>query len=196
MPDPRKRELLVDLMGYCLWRRNPFQSFFVNVGDGANGKTTWLRVMEELLGPDASAAESATGPLVPALRAAELEGKLANLCDDLPFDRPLAATGVLKMLTGEGEMTGERKFQAKFKFRFEGKLIANANRTPEVRDDTYAFWRRLIVVPWEITIPQGERDPHLIDALRGELPGNPEPRAARTGHGAVAPKRVRPRRRV
>ena len=171
MPDPKRRELLVDLMGYCLWRRNPFQSFFVNVGDGANGKTTWLRVLEELLGPDARAAESLQDLSSHRFAAAELEGKLANLCDDLPYDRPLAATGVLKVLTGEGELTGERKFQPKFKFRFDGKLIANANRTPEVRDDTYAFWRRLVVVPWEVTIPQGDRDPHLVDKLRAELPG-------------------------
>jgi len=170
-PDPKRRELIIDLMGYCLWRSNPFQIFVVNVGDGGNGKTTWLRVMEGLLGLDAIAAETLQALSSQRFAAAELEGKLANLCDDLPFDRPLQATGVLKMLTGEGQLSGERKFQAKFKFRFEGKLIANANRTPEVHDDTYAFWRRLIVVPWDVTIPAQERDPLLSEKLAAERPG-------------------------
>jgi P4 family phage/plasmid primase-like protien len=170
-PDPKRRELIVDLMGYCLWRKNPFQTFFVNVGDGANGKTTWMRVLGDLLGPDAVAAESLQNLSTHRFAAAELEGRLANLCDDLPYDRPLAATGVLKILAGEGEFTGERKFLPKFKFRFEGKLIANANRTPEVKDDSYAFWRRLVAIPWEITIPEAERDPALPDKLRAELSG-------------------------
>lgn len=170
-PDPARRRMVEDLMGYCLERRNRFQSFFVNVGDGANGKTTWMRVLKELLGPDAIAAESLQNLSTQRFAPAELDGKLANLCDDLPYDRPLAATGVLKILTGEGEFTGERKFLPKFKFRFDGKLIANANRTPEVRDDTYAFWRRLVAIPWEVTIPEAERDPVLVDRLLAELPG-------------------------
>lgn len=171
MPDPKRRELLVDIMGYFLWRRNPFQVMFICVGDGANGKTTWFRVIEAMLGPEAIATESLQSLASQRFATAELEGKLANLCDDLPFDKPIAATGILKILTGEGKLTAEKKFLPRFSFRFDGKLIANANQTPEVRDDTGAFWRRVIVIPWELVVPPEKRDPNLVEKLVAELPG-------------------------
>ena len=171
MPDPKRRELVIDVMGYCLWRSNGFHVFFVNVGDGANGKTTWLRVIEELLGPDAVATQSLQDLAHNRFSPAELDGRLANLCDDLPFDKEIRDTSALKMLTGEGKLKGERKGEALFGFRFDGKIIANANRTPEVRDDTYAFWRRVVVIPWQVTLVEGERDPRLVEKIRAELPG-------------------------
>ena len=88
MPDPKRRELLVDLMGYCLWRRNPFQSFFVNVGDGANGKTTWLRVLEELLGPDAIGRPRASRTSRPNGSRRRARGEARQ-----PLRRPARTTG-------------------------------------------------------------------------------------------------------
>jgi len=173
MPDERRRELLVDLMGYCLWRENPFQLFFVLVGDGANGKTTYGRVLGALLGKDAVSTLSLQQIGSNRFAGAELEGRLVNLCDDLPYDKPLAATGVLKVLTGGGTLTVERKHQHPFDLLFGGKLVSMANRTPPTQDDTYAFWRRAVVMPFEQVFPKDDprRDPLLFDRLVAELPG-------------------------
>jgi putative DNA primase/helicase len=170
-PDPEKRTLLIDLLGYCLWRRNPFQKFFVFTGDGANGKTRFLDVIHDLMGEEAVATESLQRLSADRFAAAELRGKLVNLCDDLPYEKRLDATGRLKSFTGEGIINVERKFAHPFKLRFEGKLISAANRTPPVSDDTYAFWRRAVVIPFPVTIPPEKRDPKLRDALRAEVPG-------------------------
>jgi P4 family phage/plasmid primase-like protien len=173
MPDERRRALLVDLMGYCLRRENPLQLFFVLVGDGANGKTTFGRVLAGLLGKDAVSTLSLQQVGSHRFAPAELEGRLLNLCDDLPYDRPLAATGVLKVLTGGGSMTVERKHQHPFELVFGGKLVSMANRMPPTEDDTYAFWRRAVVVPFEQVFPEDDprRDPGLADKLLAELPG-------------------------
>jgi len=175
-PDGRgekARELLVDLMGYALWRANPFQVFFVCVGDGANGKTTWGKVLQALVGRDAMSDLSLQQISSHRFAPAELDGKLVNLCDDLPYDKPLTATGALKILTGEGTMTVERKGQHPFAMRFDGKVIAMANRTPPTQDDTYAFWRRVVVFRFEQTFAVGDprRDPDLERKLLAELPG-------------------------
>lgn len=173
MPDDKKRELLVDLMGYCLWRDNPHHLFFVLVGDGANGKTTFGRVLSALLGKDAVSTLSLQQIGSNRFAGAELEGRLVNLCDDLPYDRPLAATGVLKVLTGGGSLTVERKHQHPFDLTFGGKLVSMANRLPPTEDDTYAFWRRAVVISFEQVFPHDDprRDPVLFDKLAAELPG-------------------------
>ena len=173
MPDERKRELLVDLMGYCLWRENPFQLFFVLVGDGANGKTTFGQALGALLGKEAVSTLSLQQIGANRFAAAELEGRLVNLCDDLPYDKPLAATGVIKVLTGGGSLTVERKHQHPFELVFGGKLVSMANRTPPTQDDTYAFWRRAVVIPFEQTFAKDDprRDPLLSGKLLAELPG-------------------------
>jgi putative DNA primase/helicase len=171
MPDERKAELLVDLIGYCLWRENPFQNFFVIVGDGANGKTRFINVIEDLLGPEAVSTESLQTISTQRFGPAQLEGRLANICDDLPHNQTLSGTGILKTLTGGGTIRAERKGKDPFKFRFGGKLINTANRLPEVDDDTYAFRRRPITIVFRETIPEEQRDPTLRDVLKDELPG-------------------------
>ncbi|MGI0150795.1 MAG: phage/plasmid primase, P4 family, partial [Thermoplasmata archaeon] len=171
MPDPQKAELLIDLIGYCLWRENPFQNFFVIVGDGANGKTRFINVIEDLLGPEAVSTESLQTISSQRFGPAQLEGKLANICDDLPHNQMLSGTGILKTLTGGGTIRAEKKGKDPFKFRFGGKLISTANRLPEVDDDTYAFRRRPITITFRVTFPEEARDPNLREALSQELPG-------------------------
>jgi putative DNA primase/helicase len=173
MPDEVKRERLVDLLGYCLWRRNKFQQWFLIVGDGANGKTVYLNVIQALLGPEAISTASMHDLSSDKWSPAELDGKLVNICDDLPYDRKLGASGILKTLTGEGTRQVQRKGEHPFTLRFEGKIISAANRTPETDDDTYAFWRRLILIEFEQVFAEDDprRDPLLMDKLRAELPG-------------------------
>ncbi len=173
VPDERRRALLVDLLGYCLRRDNPLQLFFVLVGDGANGKTTFGRVLEALFGRDAVSTLSLQQIGSHRFAGAELEGRMLNLCDDLPYDRPLAATGFLKVLTGGGSMMVERKHQHPFELNFGGKLVSMANRLPPTEDDTYAFWRRAVVFPFEQVFPEDDprRDPDLAEKLLAELPG-------------------------
>jgi putative DNA primase/helicase len=58
-----------------------------------------------------------------------------------------------------------------FKFDPEFKLWLVANDRPRVRGTDDAFWRRVRVIPLDITIPSGERDPKLSEKLRAEWPG-------------------------
>jgi putative DNA primase/helicase len=170
---PEKQRLLVDLLGYCLMPANPFHLFFVFVGDGGNGKTTFGKVVQALLGPEAVSTLTLQQVASNRFAPAELDGRLVNLCDDLPYNRPLEATGVLKMVTGEGTMTVEHKFQHPFNLRYGGKLISMANRTPPTNDDTVAFWRRAVVIPFDATFLEDDprRDPALEERLVAERSG-------------------------
>ncbi len=50
------------------------------------------------------------------------------------------------MLTGEDEICADRKFRDPTCSKNYTKLIFSADELPEVINQTYAFWRRWIVV--------------------------------------------------
>src|SRR5205085_409221 len=52
-------------------------------------------------------------------------------------------------------------------------LFLATNHRPEIRDATEAIWRRVIEVPFAVTIPEDERDANLPERLRepAELSG-------------------------
>jgi phage/plasmid-associated DNA primase len=50
-------------------------------------------------------------------------------------------------------------------------VIVAANHKPEVRGTDKGIWRRIKIVPWEVSIPDAERDPHLPRKLETELEG-------------------------
>ncbi len=46
-----------------------------------------------------------------------------------------------------------------------------ANHKPQVKDLSYGFWRRILMVPFTRNFGKEERDPHLAEKLKTELPG-------------------------
>ena len=50
-------------------------------------------------------------------------------------------------------------------------VIVAANHKPEVRGTDKGIWRRIKIVPWEVMIPDAERDPKLPEKLETELEG-------------------------
>jgi putative DNA primase/helicase len=114
------------------------------VGDGANGKSTYLSVLKALLG-----AENVSGRPIQdfgqdRFAAADLFGKLANICADLPPNE-LKYTGNFKMLTGGDIIKAEYKFKRPFYFVSYAKLIFSANQIPDTEDESDAYYRRWVI---------------------------------------------------
>src|SRR5207249_4861041 len=58
-----------------------------------------------------------------------------------------------------------------FEFQPTWKIFLAANHRPTVRGTDHAVWRRIKLVPFEVTIPKDEQDKHLLTKLRAEWPG-------------------------
>jgi putative DNA primase/helicase len=58
-----------------------------------------------------------------------------------------------------------------FKFKPTHKLVLQTNHKPRVQGTDEGIWRRLLLIPFNETIPDGERDRDLADKLRAEAPG-------------------------
>jgi putative DNA primase/helicase len=142
---PEDVELLIEIPAYCLWREYLIQKAFMLVGDGANGKSTYLQLLQKFLGSENTCSVSLQELEHNRFASANLYRKLANIYADLP-SVALQNPGVFKMLTGGDVVKAEKKFKDFFFFVNHAKLLYSANRVPYVADESEAFFRRWIII--------------------------------------------------
>lgn len=166
---PEDVPVLQEIAGYCLWRDYFIHKAVMLIGEGANGKSTFLELLRAMLGNH----NVSTIPLQEfesnRFALASLYGKLANIYADLS-DTALRKTGLFKMLTGGDTISAEFKFRDKFYFKNYAKLIFSCNKVPRTPDDTTAFFRRWIIVnfPNQFTDDNPKTDKNLIQKLTTE----------------------------
>jgi len=161
------KNLLFEIFGYCLIPGNKYQKAFMFVGDGANGKSTVLSLLKEFLGSDNVSSIALQDFDGNRFAASQLVGKLANICADIPKN-PLRYSGKFKMLTGGDTITVERKFRDPVQLVNQAKLIFSANELPEINDQTYAFWRRWILIEFTNKFEGSKKDPEILNKLTTE----------------------------
>lgn len=158
-----------EIIGFCLFKAYPVQKAFMFIGEGANGKSTLLNLIRAFLGKKNVSSVSLQDFDGNRFAASALYGKLANLYNDVS-DKALHQTGRFKMLTGDDQITAEHKFKDGFQFVNYAKLLFSANKLPESRDDTDAFYRRWVFLNFpnkfegDKVIPQAE----LLEKMTAE----------------------------
>lgn len=166
--DPQVRALLEEAIGYCFYRRNELGKAFILIGDQANGKSTFLDMIQKLLGED-NISSLDLGELGDRFKTAELFGKLANIGDDIGDEFIPNAAVFRKLVTGE-RVNVERKGQDPFEFNNYAKMLFSANNIPRIKDKTGAVQRRLVIVPFDakFTSDDPDFDPYIKYKLRDQ----------------------------
>ena len=158
------RTLPYELVGASMRGEVSDQKAVLLVGAGENGKSTLLSAIVAFLGHDNVSTLALQRLEIDKFAVVRLLGKLANICTDLPSDH-LASTSTFKALTGGDQMTAERKFQGSFEMRPFARLLFSANFYPQSKDNSRAFFRRWLVLPFETTIEPQERIDKFVDQL-------------------------------
>src|SRR5581483_11001589 len=117
------------------------QKAILLLGDGANGKSTYLCLVIAFIGRRNCSAVSLHKLEADRFSIARLVGRLANICPDLP-GTDLTSTSIFKAITGGDELQGERKFADAFEFTPFARLLFSANHPPRSSDASSAFFRR------------------------------------------------------
>ena len=118
------------------------------VGSGANGKSTFLTVLENFIGKDNISKVPLQELSDNRFKRAELFGKLVNLFADLD-NRALESTSYFKTIVTGDSIDAERKHQDPFSFRPFARLVFSANEIPRSRDKSFAYYRRWAIIPFE-----------------------------------------------
>lgn len=163
--DPCVRALLEEAIGYCFFRRNELRKMLILTGDKQNGKSTFLSMIEYLLGQQNTSALDLK-ELGDRFKTAQLVGKLANIGDDIG-DEFIANPAVLKKLASGNPITVEEKGKAPFEFSNYAKLLFSANSIPRIKDKSGAVQSRLIIVPFDARFSPTDEDydPYIKDKL-------------------------------
>lgn len=163
------------MAGYSLLDGNPEQVMFILLGRGKNGKSVTLRVLSEVLGDYAVniAAESLMLKRNDTVRSdlARLKGaRLATSAEG--GEGALLDEGVVKQLTGfEDKITVRRLYEQEFEFTPTMKIWFATNHAPKIRGTDDGIWRRIWLIPFEVQIPEAQRDPRITERLLEERAG-------------------------
>lgn len=153
--------------GYCLTGQTSEQAWFMFYGVTAGGKSTLINVLRGLLGPYALAlpehyflATKNTSDYA----TANLAGVRIATCVETNEGRGLDVAKI-KSLTGEHVLSAALKYENYFNFKPQAKLVLATNHRPHVPDTDESIWRRVKVVPFNITVPEEKRIPDLANQL-------------------------------
>lgn len=163
--DKQLRLLIEEMIGYCLFRRNEIGKAFILTGQGANGKSTLLEVLNELLGEENISSVSLE-ELNHRFKTFQLEGVLANIGDDISNKYIEDNSTFKKLVTGE-KVNVERKGRDPYDFKNYSKLIFSANELPRINDLSGGLKRRLIFIPFNAHFSKNDKDydPFILDKL-------------------------------
>jgi putative DNA primase/helicase len=151
------RAIAWEVVAWILTPDQSIQKAILLLGEGSNGKSTYLRGVVNVIGKRNTTALSLHKIEQDRFAAARLMGKLANICPDLPTAH-LSGTMMFKALTGGDVLSGEYKFKDSFEFLPFCKLVFSANKPPQSDDATHGFFRRWQVVPFNRTFEEGAAD--------------------------------------
>jgi len=157
-----------EYVGYCLCvGRLPIHRALMLVGEGANGKSTFLGTVRALLGEENVRAHTLQDLANEPYARADLFGAVANIHADLS-PRSLGNGSTFKTLVGGDTVQARHLYENFFEFTPTAKLLFAANQVPEVDIEDTAFFRRWLVVEFPAFIPRDERDTELPERLTAD----------------------------
>lgn len=155
IPNADIREFLQEMAGDTLVPNIRFQHAAVLKGEGRNGKS----ILTKLL--------AAMHPRVAYKRLDELSGfKLMDLIGaSLAIADEVPRTGIneqaFKALVSGETMTVDIKYQNPIAVAMTAKWIVCTNNDQRMTDNSFGFWRRVVIIPFDQTIAKGDVIPEL-----------------------------------
>lgn len=171
--DAERIAILQEWFGYCITHDTSFQKFMILNGEGANGKSVICAALIALLGID----NVSTVPLElfgERFQTTSTLGKLGNISADVgEIDR--AAEGQLKSFISGDMMYFDRKGMSPINAYPTARLMIATNTLPHFNDKSSGIWRRVLLLPLNVTISEDARVPGMDKAKwwaeQGEISG-------------------------
>ncbi|WP_445505795.1 phage/plasmid primase, P4 family [Niallia sp. 03091] len=174
-PDQELIDYLQKAIGYSLTGVTKEQIMFFLFGNGRNGKSTFINVIQDLLGDYGRQTNSDT--FLKKKNDSGINNDVARL-DGARFvsaveseEGQQLSEALVKQITGGEKMSARFLRQEYFEFTPEFKVFFTTNYKPIVKGGDNGIWRRIKLIPFTVTIPEEKVDADLPEKLKKEMPG-------------------------
>lgn len=156
--DKQIRTLIEECIGYCFYRDSKLGKCFILTGEKNNGKSTFIFMLNNLLGDDNYSSVDITN-LARELDIASLSNKLANIKDDIS-DNYMDGLNVslFKQVATGNRCRGKFLYNDPFDFYPYATLIFSANSIPRIKDPTGAVTKRMVIIPFNAVFTKEDPD--------------------------------------
>ena len=173
LPDKTLQMILAEYIGYIFIKSEylKLEKVLLLHGSGANGKSVFFEIIYALLGGKENVCNFSLENLTSAsgYHRAMLGGKLLNYATEISSK---INESIFKQLASGEPVEARMPYGDPFILTNYGKMIFNCNYLPKTKDYSEAFYRRFIIIPFDVTIPKEEQDKQLANKIiKNELPG-------------------------
>lgn len=174
LPDVERQKVLAEYLGFVFIKHGSNalkeEKALILYGTGANGKSVFFEIVNALLGTDnvsSFSLQSLTNDN--GYFRAKLANKLVNYASEINGN--LEASIFKQLVSGE-PVEARLPYGQPFILKQYAKLIFNCNELPKDVEHTNAYFRRFLIIPFDVTIPPQEQDKNLhTKIIENELSG-------------------------
>lgn len=163
-------------LGHTLIGGNPEQVLIILFGNGANGKSVLVNTIMDILGRDYAQQMNGetlmmkTSNGMPRNDLACLEGVRFTAVSETG-DKNRLDEALVKQITGGERIRARYLYHEEFEFLPQFSIVLSTNHKPYIADQGHSIWRRIRLIPFNVTISKEEQDPDLKQKLLQEKEG-------------------------
>jgi len=167
VPDETSRMVLQEFTGYIFTRMN-LEKMLMLTGSGSNGKSVFFNIISALVGQENILTYS-MGLFAHEYNRAKLTNVLLNYSSEKGTE---LNPDTFKALVSGEPLQAREPYGKPFTLRNKVRFINNANELPRETEHTDAYFRRFLIVPFDVVITEDQKDIDLADKIiASELSG-------------------------
>ena len=164
--DEVKKQMLYEMAGCCLYSDKPIKKWWAIEGKADTGKSTFLRLLREVVGDD-NVGSTPIQNLKDSNAIAELIDKPVNIVDDGSSKFTTDLSNLRRIIQGD-EMQVKLLYQNRFTVKIESRMVFVFNKIPRFRDDNDATAKKMLMIGFNRVYTDEEKDTNLIEKLTTE----------------------------
>ena len=165
LPDESAQKVLAEFTGYIFLKGKDLklEKALLLYGTGANGKSVFFEILMALLGRE-NVSNFSLSNLTGAngTYRAQLDKKLLNYSSEI---NTKLSTDVFKQLVSGEPVEARLLYKNPFILEDYAKFIFNCNELPKTVEQTDGFFRRFLIIPFDVKIPEYEQDKTLATKI-------------------------------